>query len=111
MAEWVFFPPVAFIIVFGTVLFFSGLLTRLSFKASRNLKDGSRKAYACGENVPEGQVQVNYGQFFPFAFFFTILHVCALMVATVPIQTMNSFFIGVIYIIGAITGLVILFRR
>ena len=32
-------------------------------------------------------VQPDYGQFFPFAFFFTILHVVALMVATVPAGT------------------------
>jgi len=111
MSEWIFFPPVAFIIILGLVMLFSRLLNRLSFKASHKAGNGSGKAYACGEDIPGQKVQVNYGQFFPFAFFFTILHVLALMVATVPMQTINSFFIAVVYIIGAVTGLVVLFRR
>ncbi|MFA5157100.1 MAG: hypothetical protein WC532_06915 [Candidatus Omnitrophota bacterium] len=111
MYEWLLFPPIAFIIILGLTLTLSGSLSRLAFRRSTVLKSGSRKAYACGEDLPEHRVQVNYGQFFPFAFFFTILHVVALIVATVPIETIDSFFIAVVYIVGAITGLVILFRR
>jgi NADH:ubiquinone oxidoreductase subunit 3 (subunit A) len=111
MSGWIFFPPVVFIMILGVTLCLSGLLGRLSFKPSHTANAGSRKAYACGEDIPEHKVQVNYGQFFPFAFFFTILHVLALMVATVPIETMNSFFIAVIYIVGGLTGLIVLFSR
>lgn len=111
MPEWIFFPPLTFIIILGLTIGLSGLLGRLSFKPSSVQNVGSRKAYACGEDILEHKVQVDYGQFFPFAFFFTILHVVAMIVATVPVETMNSFFIAVIYIIGTLVGLIVLFRR
>jgi NADH-quinone oxidoreductase subunit A len=111
MSEWLFFPPIAFLLVLALCLLLSALLSRLSFKSKGLDKEESRKAYACGEDISEHRVQVDYGQFFPFAFFFTILHVLALMVATVPAETIDSFFIAVVYILGAITGLLVLFRR
>ena len=110
MENWILFPPVAFVITLGAMLLFSVLLSRLSCRP-KGKNEESRKAYACGEDISEHRVQVDYGQFFPFAFFFTILHVLALMVATVPAETLDSFFIAVLYIIGGITGLVVLFRR
>ena len=111
LSDLIFFPPVAFLLTLALCLLFSFFLSRLSFKTKIEEKEESRKAYACGEDISEHRVQVDYGQFFPFAFFFTILHVFALMIATVPAETINSFFIAVIYIVGAITGLLILFRR
>ena len=57
------------------------------------------------------RVQVDYGQFFPFAFFFTILHVVTLVVATSPARTLQSVGIAIIYVLGALLGLFILFRR
>ena len=44
-------------------------------------------------------------------YFFTILHVVALMVTTVPVGTIHSACIAVLYLVGAVTGLIILFRR
>lgn len=104
-------PPIAFVIVFAVFNILSYTLSRLSFKSKSEAGDDSRKAYACGEDVKEHRVQVDYRQFFTFAFFFTILHVLALIVATVPIETKDSFFIALLYIFGAIVGLLILFRR
>lgn len=103
-------PPVVFIIILAWTIFIASLLSRLSFKGGKPAKD-MEKSYACGEDVPTHLMQPDYSQFFPFAFFFTILHVITLMVATVPVETPESFFMAVIYIVGAITGLVILFRR
>lgn len=111
MAEWVFYPPVAFLIILGVNIGMMGLLSRLAIKPRGGLYQASRKAYACGEDISEHKVQVNYSEFFPFAFFFTILHVITLMVATIPIETLHSFFIALLYIAGAVTGLLILFRR
>lgn len=111
MEHWLFFPPVTFLIILLVVLLFSALLSRIAYRGKAEQDQEARKAYACGEDISEHRVQVDYGQFFPFAFFFTILHVLALMVATVPIETLGSFFIALIYIVGAITGLVVLFRR
>jgi len=103
-------PPLAFIIMLIAALAFAGMLSRLSFK-NRAKEPDAKKSYACGEDVPTHLMQPDYTQFFPFAFFFTILHVVALMVATVPVETLGSFIIAIIYIFGAVTGLSILFRR
>ena len=57
-------------------------------------------------------IQPDYGQFFPFAFFFTILHVVALMVTTVPARDAGArFVIAVVYVLGAVVGLLVLYRR
>ncbi len=69
------------------------------------------KPYAGGETMAHNRVQVDYGQFFPFAFFFTILHVVTLVVATSPARTLESLAIALIYVLGALLGLFILFRR
>jgi NADH:ubiquinone oxidoreductase subunit 3 (subunit A) len=103
-------PPVVFVLLLAWTMMIASLLSHLSFKPSKRQPD-TEKSYACGEDVPTHLMQPDYSQFFPFAFFFTILHVITLMIATVPVETLESFSIAVIYIIGAITGLVILFRR
>jgi NADH:ubiquinone oxidoreductase subunit 3 (subunit A) len=103
-------PPAAFVIVMVTMIIVSLLLSRLSFR-SKNESGEGRKSYACGEDVPTSLIQPEYGQFFPFAFFFTILHVVTLMITTLPVETIQSFTIAIIYIAGAVVGLMILFRR
>lgn len=97
-------------IILGASAALCWLMSRLSFRHKGPMGD-AEKAYACGEDVPTHLIQPDYTEFFPFAFFFTILHVVTLMVATVPMETLGSFSIAVIYIVGAVTGLVILFRR
>ena len=54
---------------------------------------------------------MDYGQFFPFAFFFTILHVVTLIVATSPGRSLQELAIAGVYVLGALLGLSILFRR
>lgn len=77
--------------------------------------NGQGEPYSCGENIPTHMIQPDYTQFFPFAFYFTILHVVALMLAIVPATTVNTFakifIMAMIYILGAIIGLVVLYRR
>ena len=103
-------PPVAFVIVLISMLLFSRLLSTIACKPKTH-GEGEEKSYACGEDVSTNLMQPDYSQFFPFAFFFTILHVFTLIIATVPVLTFGSFAIAIIYILAAITGLVILFRR
>ena len=103
-------PPVVFIIILGAVLGLSFVLSKLAFKPQRRI-DGLTKPYACGEDVTDTMIQPDYSQFFPFAFYFTILHVVALMIAAVPAATIETLFIAFIYIIGAIIGLMVLYRR
>lgn len=103
-------PPVAFLIILATVTIMAALLSRLSLKQAKRSADQD-KSYACGEDIQTHLMQPDYSQFFPFAFFFTVLHVVALMVSTVPVETMGSFAIAILYVVGAMAGLVILFRR
>lgn len=103
-------PPIAFLIMLGVVTLFARALSALSLKSAKP-GEGEGKSYACGEDVATHLMQPDYSQFFPFAFFFTVLHVVALMIATVPVETMESFSIAIIYIAGALAGMSILFRR
>jgi NADH-quinone oxidoreductase subunit A len=103
-------PVAAFMIIYITMTLFSNLLGKLSFKKGKRA-EGTEKSYACGEDAQTNLMQPDYSQFFPFAFFFSILHVVALMIATVPVKTMGTVYIALIYILGAMVGLAILFRR
>ena len=103
-------PPMVFIIVLLVVICLSNILSKLAFKPKK-IPDGLTEPYACGENIPTHMIQPDYTQFFPFAFYFTILHVVALMVALVPARTPETLVMAVIYIFGAIIGLVVLYRR
>ncbi len=110
MNNIIFTPPVCFIIVLAIVSLFSGILSNISFR-SKNRAADIGTSYACGEDVKTHLMQPDYSQFFPFAFLFTVLHVVALTIATIPVETMNSFAIALIYLAGALAGLTILFRR
>lgn len=111
MNELLLSPPIAFIIVLLLSLGLSALSAPLAFRRKAGVPGPSTESYACGENVPAPRAQPDYSQFFPFAFFFTILHVVALMVATVPTETAGSFIIAVVYLLGAVFGLFLLFGR
>ena len=103
-------PPVVFIAVLVAALFFAYVLSKLALKP-KSVPAGLTKEYSCGEDVKTHMIQPDYSQFFPFAFYFTILHVVALMIATVPMATMQTFLIAVVYILGAIVGLFVLYKR
>ncbi len=78
------FPPVAFIISLLFVMFLSELLSPMAAKPARVPGSAKHKAYGCGEDVPVEQAKAipDYQGFFPFAIFFTLLHVAGLMLAT-----------------------------
>jgi len=103
-------PPVAFIILLVASFILAIFLSKLlSSKHADSI--GKGKPYACGEDVPVPMVQPDYSQFFQFALFFTIMHVVALILTTVPKESATSLGIAVVYLLGAIIGLLILFRR
>ena len=110
MNEVLLSPPAAFLILLAAVTAFSAALSKFAFLEKDRPKDAG-KSYAYGEDVPTHLMQPDYSQFFPFAFFFTVLHVVALTIATVPVETPESFAMAVLYVLGAVAGLVILFRR
>ena len=103
-------PPICFLVVLAVVWFSAMILSKLAFK-SKNRPDDIGTSYACGEDVDTHLIQPDYSQFFPFAFFFTVLHVVALTIATVPVESPTSLAIAVVYLAGALVGITILFRR
>jgi len=103
-------PPVAFIAMFVASLLLLWILSALSFRR-KTQPAGMRKAYACGETMCTHFIQPDYGQFFPFAFFFTVLHVVVLMLATVPAALPGTLLMATVYVLAAIIGLSILLRR
>lgn len=82
MIEEVFYPIGTFLIILIIVYVFyliAGTLGPKHTKAKYKLK-----SYACGEDYPGGKLPQSYN-FFHIAFFFTVLHVGALLIATAPL--------------------------
>ena len=75
-------PPVAFVIFLGFAFLLYGLGKKMGPKL--NKVGGKLATYACGENIPGAKVQFGYRLFFFIALFFTMMHVAALVIATVP---------------------------
>lgn len=109
MNELLLTAPIAFIVLFlvsGLVYFLIGNLSA----GTKNVTEGQGRPYACGEEqAPEAAI-ADYGQFFPFAFFFTLLDVAALTVSTFLAVTPGSLVVGVLYVVSALVGLIILYR-
>jgi len=103
MSQLILAPPIAFIIFLIVVylIYKGGGALALRKKVEGKKLD----TYACGEDIPSAKVQHTY-QFFRIAFFFTILHVAALVIATVP--SGSAALLGIIYLVIAIVAVVIL---
>ena len=82
MESFLLAPPVAFILFLLITMGFSAFSKRLAAVGQDSA--GKMKAYACGEDMAENKAQPDYSQFFKFAFFFTVMHVIVLVVATDP---------------------------
>jgi NADH-quinone oxidoreductase subunit A len=111
MQDILLMPPVAFAIIFVISIAFFYISSKFSYKDDKTISEGKTKAYACGEDYDCHRVQPDYTQFFPFAFFFTIMHVLTLIVSTVPAHAIKYSAVIAVYIMGAIAGLFILFRN
>jgi NADH:ubiquinone oxidoreductase subunit 3 (subunit A) len=100
MFETYFYPVVTFLIMLIIVYLlylFAGTLGPKHTKAKYKLK-----TYACGEDYSGGKLPQSYN-FFHIAFFFTILHVGALLIATAPGG--NAAILGCVLIgVMALTG-------
>ena len=98
------------VIAFAIFLALSVAISAFSKRLAARGKDAADKetAYACGEIMDENHAQPDYSEFFKFAFFFTILHVIALVVATIPggLTLMSTVYLGV-----TVLALYMLLRR
>jgi len=106
-------PPIAFVVVLVLVWLESAGFGALSLKPAKDAiqPSGKLKSYACGEDVADHRAQPDYDQFFPFAFFFTIMHVVALIVTTVPAGFGAAAGLAILFLISAALGVLVLFRR
>ncbi|MCL2878397.1 MAG: hypothetical protein FWF13_06420 [Acidobacteria bacterium] len=104
-------PPIAFLIIFVVVWLQYAGLKALSSGEKWPEEKGKTESYACGHDVEDSRVNPNYSQFFPFAFFFTIMHVVALVVATYPKGDVGAICMGAGYLVTASVSLFILFKR
>jgi len=111
MDKFLILPPVAFVLILAVSLAILYLFSRLSFRSGAKPPAGAMKPYACGEDDYCPTVQPDYSSFFRFAFFFTLAHVAVLVIATLPKVNIGLFFMALIYVEAAITGLFILFKN
>jgi hypothetical protein len=101
--------PMAGFVLFGAAAY--GLY-RLGDLIAPKLKDegGKLASYACGEDVPAQKFQLSYKLFFYAALFFTMMHVAALVIATIPGGSPVLAVAGLVYlamIVLSITALIL----
>ena len=106
MESFLMSPPVTFIVLL--LISFGLSLVSKRVAARGQDSEGKMQAYACGESMEENQGQPDYTEFFKFAFFFTIMHVVVLVVATDPagLSVTSAVYLGV-----TVLSLFMLLRR
>ena len=101
-------PLTAFLlfIVLGTVFF---ALVRTVAAHGKPHPD-KREPYACGEDIEPNNILLSYHAFFRVALLFSILHIVALVITTIPEEFSNRS-VTFIYLGAAIVTMVILLER
>ena len=96
-----------------TVWGISKLLAMLTLAPAPKHEQGKDEAYACGEVFEGKGIEPDYGAFFRFAVFFTIIDVAGLMVATLASTNFNKTVaaIAIIYTITVSAVLAILYSK
>jgi NADH-quinone oxidoreductase subunit A len=105
MEKLVFAPPIVFLIFIVIFLACSRGVSRYSHIGVQ--QGGRFDPYACGQRHVQDYVNPDYSQFFPFAFFFTIMHVLVLVVATAPY---DAPFLPIVFVASGILAMRIIFR-
>jgi hypothetical protein len=99
------FPPFAF----GIYLLVIWAVSRLTsgMAAGHTDAEGKELPYACGEEFPAEKATPEYGAFFPFAIFFTMMHVAGLMLATFALAPAGILPLGAGVVYLAAIGLIL----
>ncbi|HTW91191.1 MAG TPA: hypothetical protein VMH22_05725 [bacterium] len=87
-------PPIVFVVSLGLGLLFYWLGRAMAPKT--NMTPAKASSYACGEDAPMTKAQLSYRLFYSLAIFFTVLHVAALVVTTLPTGPTAVF--GLVYL-------------
>jgi len=106
MEKLIFAPPIVFTIFLGIFMLFSSRISKYSYNSAG--KERKSDAYACGQQNVRNYVNPDYSQFFPYAFFYTIMHVLVLVIATAPY---DALLLPIVYIAAGILALIIIFRK
>lgn len=109
MSSIILLPPFTFIIILAAGIAMTLVFSRLAYRGKAS--KGKLEQYACGEDIPFEPLRPDYSQFFPFAIFFTIMHVVALILTTLPRDFTSGYILAAVYIFSALVGLLILFRK
>ena len=99
-------PPITLLIFLVLGLVLSKAANGLAAKGAYS--QGKEDSYACGQKDIVHNVSPDYSQFFPYAFFFTIMHVLVLIVATAPL---GAIVLPLAYVLAGVLALLIIFRR
>jgi NADH:ubiquinone oxidoreductase subunit 3 (subunit A) len=113
MTDLLLIPPVTFLVMLALSWLHSRGFDAMAFKLdpAKPQPPGKFKPYACGEDVADHRSQPDYDQFFPFAFFFTIVHVVALIVTTVPVGSLAASILAVGFLFSTAVAVFVLLRR
>ena len=87
-------PPIVFAVALGIGLLLYWLGRAMAPKT--NMTPGKATSYACGEDAPMQKAQVGYRLFYSLAIFFTVMHVAALVVTTLPSGPIAM--LGIVYL-------------
>ena len=102
--------PLSGFVIFS---FVSYLIYKLGDTLAPKLKDQGAKLtqYACGENFPAKRFQVGYRLFFYAALFFTMMHVAAMVIATLPGGSFPMALMGFFYLLMIFLSIVALILK
>ena len=100
-------PPVAFFVFLAAAFAIYRLGQGMAPKLTKT--GGKLTTYACGEDIPGVKIQFGYRLFFFIALFFTIMHVSALVIATVP--SGKIIFFAVFYLLMIFLSIMALVTR
>ncbi|MCL2832434.1 MAG: hypothetical protein FWD78_04615 [Treponema sp.] len=106
MNQFMLTLPLDFLLLLIVISVLSVLARGLSPRGASS--NGKGEPYACGQNVSTGRIQPSYSDFFPFAFFFTIMHVATLVLCTIP---SGALWMSVPFLAIAGLSIIILFRK
>jgi hypothetical protein len=97
--QWdILITPLSGFVIFS---FVSYAIFKFGGRLAPKLKDQGAKLsqYACGEDFPARKFQVGYRRFFHAALFFTMMHVAALVIATLPGGSLSYALLGIFYLL------------
>lgn len=99
------FPPVVFVIALLFAMFLSEFFSGWAPAPKTEAGSGKNKPYACGEDIPAEKMFPDYQEFFPFAIFFTLLHVAGLMLATWSLNPLSA---GIELVVGYVAAVAVI---